>query len=197
MVKSLVLKPEPGFSLTRLAKSDNSALTSLSQGEVVALQFLTPLAVPAVLCFVLMIFQIYHLTRQKDVALSNQPGHEANQVTGSQNKVSSVDQGTETKKLNHNHRAAVTILIVTTAYVLTSIFSVAIWLVVYRTHLRGQEKIKKLSWAELSMIYISSSTSHLLCSSVTALTLLLRSAKLQLFLKKTYGEFISTLSSLI
>ena len=62
LVRSLVLKPEPGFSLSGVAESDNRALTSLSQGEVVALQFLTPLAVPAALCFVLMIFQIYHLT---------------------------------------------------------------------------------------------------------------------------------------
>ena len=194
MIKSLVLKPEPGFSLSSLAESAGKALTSLSQGEVVALQFLTPLAVPAVLCFVLMIFQIYHLTKQKVGIIANQAGHGVNQVSASQSMGSSVDHGTEIKKPNHNHRAAVTILIVTTVYVLTSIFSVAMWLVVYRTHLGGQEKIKKLSWTELSLIYISSSTSHLLCSTLTALTLLLRSTKMQLHLKTKYRETVRTLS---
>ena len=129
--------------------------------------------------------------------IANKPEPGAIQLTGSQNKSSSGEQKTEKRKENHNHRAAVTILIVTTVFVLTSIFSVAMWLVVYRTHLGGQEKIKKLSWTELSLIYISSSTSHLLCSTVTALTLLLRSAKMQLHLKTTCRERISTLSSVM
>ena len=188
MIKLLVLKPEPGFSLSSLAESASKALTSLSQGEVVALQFLTPLAVPAVLCFVLMIFQMFHLTKQKVWII-------ANQGSPSQKKASSAEPGAERRK--ENQRAAVTILIVTTVYVLTSIFSVAMWLVVYRTHLGGQDKIKKLSWTELSLIYISSSTSHLLCSTLTALTQLLRSSKIQLHLKTTYRKTVSTLSSFI
>ena len=197
MIKSLVLKSEPGFSLTSLAESGRNHLTSLSQGEVVVFQFLTFLAVPAVLCFVLMIFQIYHLTKQKVGIIAHQPGPGDNQVPASQKKAPPKKSVAEGGNGDHNRRAAVTILIVTTVYVLTSIFSVAVWLVVYRTHLGGQDKIKKLSWTELSLIYISSSTSHLLCSTLTALTLLLRSAKMQLHLKTTYRETVSTLSRVI
>ena len=180
LIRSLVLKTETGFSLTSLAGSVNHTLTSFSQGEVVAIQFLAPLALPALLCFVLMLFQVYHLTRQVGI-MSNQPRPAADEEEGK-------------KKATHNHRAAVTILIVTTVYVLTAILSVAIWLVVFRTHLGKKEKIKKLSWTELGLIYISSSTLHLLSSTITALTLLLRSSAMQQHLKNTYRETIRSLS---
>ena len=195
LTKSLVLKTEPGFSLTSLIIPEESeALTSLSQGEIAAIQFLTPTALPAVLCFVLMLFQIRHLTKH-DKAISDQPGSGAEKDGTSQGKTSSEGK-TEKKKGNHNHRAAVTILIVTTVYVLTSFLSIAMFLVVYRTHLTlgREEKIKKLSWTEVSLIYISNSTSHLLCSTVIALTLILRSAKMQLHLKQTCSEKIRSLS---
>ena len=193
-IKSLVLKAEPGFSLTFLTGSDGRKMTSLSQGEVVAVQFLTPSVLPAVLCFVLMLLQIYHLTRQRVGIVSNNPTSGANKGSTSQNHSSLQEQGKEKRKSTRNHKAAVTILIVTIIYVLTAIFSVAMWLVVYRTHLGGEEKIKKLSWTELSLIYISSSTSHLLCSTVTALTLLLRSTKMQLHLKTKFRETIGFMS---
>ena len=64
LVKSLVLKAEAGFSLTSLTGSGGAVLTSLSQGEIVLVQFLTPLVLPALLCFVLMVFQILHLRKQ-------------------------------------------------------------------------------------------------------------------------------------
>ena len=196
LIKSLVLKAEPGFSLAILTGSERRALTSFSQGEVVVLQFLTPLALPAVLCFVLMIIQICHLTKQVK-AISSQSGADTKSTT-QKSTLSSEKQDSKRRKEPGNHRkAAVTILIVTMIYVLTSILSVAVWLIVYRTNLGGNDMIKKLSWTELSVIYICSSTSPLLGSTITAITLLLRSSAMQRKLKeigKTLGVYCSRLS---
>jgi len=92
LIKSLVLKSEPGFSLTSLTGSTNNTLTSFSQVEIVVVQFLTPLALPALLCFVLMTIQIYYLTRQKVGITSNQPG--AGKKSTQLSKVSSKEQRT-------------------------------------------------------------------------------------------------------
>ena len=196
LIKSLVLKAEPGFSLTSLTGSEGSSLTSFSQGEVVVLQFLTPLVLPALLCFVLMIIQICHLTKQVE-AMSTQSGADS-KSTAQSSTLSSEKQDSKRRKEPGNHRkAAVTILIVTIIYVLTSILSVAVWLIVYRTNLGRNDTIKKLSWTELSVIYICSSTSPLLGSTITAITLLLRSSAMQRKLKeigKTLGVYCSRLS---
>ena len=193
LIKSLVLKAEPGFSLSSLTGSVNKTLTSFSQGEAVAIQFLAPIALPATLCFILMLLQIYHLTMQVSF-ISHRPRPGTGGEKTSKNNVSSEELETGRRIKNHSLRAAVTILIVTTVYVLTSICTVAAWLLVYRTHLGKEDKIKKLSWMELSVIYICSSTSHLLCSTVTALTLLLRSTKLQRYLKETGIKTITSIT---
>ena len=177
LIKSLVLKPEPGFSLSFI-------LTSLSQGELVMLQFFTPLVLPAVLCFVLMTIQIYHLTRQSDISKHSGAG----KILASPDQVVSNEKEKKKKPPNRNQKAAGTILIVTTIYVLTSTLSVVMWLVVYRTHLERRERIKKVSWTELGLIYMSSSTFHLLSSTVTALTLLLRSSQIKLYLKDSFRK---------
>ena len=84
-----------------------------------------------------MIVQIYHLTRQEG-SISNQPG----QKSTSETNASSEKQGVEKKvKLSYNCQASVTILIVTIIYVLTSIFLVVMWLIVYRTYC-NKDKIK-------------------------------------------------------
>ena len=193
LIRSLIFKAEPGFSLTSLAKpgavrdNRNLPLTSLSQVEVVAVQFLTPLALPAALCFVLMIIQIHHLTRQKVGVICDQPGSRADQKFGQLvgGKILGKDGFTEKRaKPSANRRAAVTILIVTTIYVVTCILSVVAWLVVYRVE-PEEKKVKKLSWSELVVIYVSNSTLPLLCSFLTALTLFLRSTAMQLHLKET------------
>ena len=49
-----------------------------------------------------------------------------------------------------------------------------------------EKKLKKLSWTELVVIYVSNSTLPLLCSFLTALTLFLRSTAMQLHLKETF-----------
>ena len=167
LVKSLVLKAEAGFSLTSLTGSGGAALTSLSQGEIVLVQFLTPLVLPALLCFVLMVFQILHLRKQ---SFAVTPRISRGVEKQGSNKEKDLKQRTNKRK----NKAATSILIVTIIYVLTSTVSVAMWLVIYRDHLGGGEKIKKLSWSELSVIYFSTSTLPLLCSTLTPLTLLVR-----------------------
>ena len=176
LVKSLVLKPEPGFSVPSLITGfKGNKTTSLTQTEVVVAQFLTPIAAPALLCFALMIFQISHL-RQSRIG-----------IIPEQNKTGIVEgasmAGTRKKKESNNQKAATTILLVTMIYVLTSTLSIVAWLVIYRDELTGGEKIKILSWEELSVIFFSSSTLPLLCSTLTPLTLLLRSSAMQLYLR--------------
>ena len=177
LVKSLVLKPEPGFSIPSLITGfKGNKSTSLSQAEVVIAQFLTPVAIPAQLCFALMLFQIYHL-------------RQGNEITNQKKKERGKERpmtDTRKKKEKNNQKAATTILLVTTIYVLTSTLSIVAWLVIYRDELREGEKIKILSWEELSVIFFSSSTLPLLCSTLTPLTLLLRSSAMQLFLRNTF-----------
>ena len=175
LVKSLVLKPEPGFSVPSLITGlEGNKTTSLTQTEVVMAQFLTPIAIPALLCFALMIFQISHLRQSRIGIIPEQ------KKTGTVEEASRASKGK--MKESNNQKAATTILLVTTIYVLTSTLSIVAWLVIYRDELRGGEKIKILSWEELSVIYLSTSTLPLLCSTLTPLTLLLRSSAMQLFL---------------
>ena len=171
LVKSLVLKAEAGFSLTSLTGSGGAVLTSPSQGEIVLVQFLTPLVLPALLCFVLMVFQILHLRKQSFAVTPRVSRGKENEESNKEkdpkqrtNKEKDLKHGTNKRK----NKAATSILIVTIIYVLTSTVSVAMWLVIYRDHLGGGEKIKKLSWSELSVIYFSTHfTSILLYSHST------------------------------
>ena len=183
LVKSLVLKAEPGFSLTSLSGSGGAVLTSLSQAEIVLVQFLTPLVLPALLCFVLMVFQILHLRKQ---SFAVTPQVSTRKEEQGSNKEKDLKQRTNRRK----NKAATSILIVTIIYVLTSTVSVAMWLVIYREHLGGGEKIKKLSWSELSVIYFSTSTLPLLCSTLTPLTLLVRGNILKLYTRDTFKKIM-------
>ena len=185
LVKSLVLKAEPGFSITSLAGSQGASVTSLSQGEVVLTQFLIPVAVPAVACFILMIIQVYHLTGQKISPASTQTIW-----TGQRVKLPEETRCDKMKRAGktRNRKAAITILIVTAIYVITSLATVAVWLVIYRGHLGKEKEIKRLSWTELSVIYFSGSTLPLLCSTLTPLTLFVRSSAMQIFLGNSYRD---------
>ena len=187
LIKSVILKAEPGFSITSLTGSKGAALTSLSQGEIVLVQFLTPIAIPALLCFVLMIVQIAHLNKRLVGRSEQNPAATDKDVSG---KIKSKRRGRQ----SNNQKAATTILIVTTIFVLTSTVSVAAWLVVYRDHLGGGDKMKKLSWVELSIIYFSTSTLPLLCSTLTPLTLLIRSNVMQLYLRNASRKQPSIIS---
>ena len=175
LVKSLVLKPEPGFSIPSLMTGfKGNKTTSLTQTEAVLVQFLTPIAAPAMLCFALMIIQISHLRQSRIGIIPEQ------KKTGTVERASRATNGK--KKECNKQKAATTILLVTTIYVLTSTLSIVAWLVIYRDELRGGEKIKILSWEELSVIFFSSSTLPLLCSTLTPLTLLLRSSAIRRYL---------------
>ena len=193
LVKSLVLKAEAGFSLTSLTGSGGAVLTSLSQGEIVLVQFLTPLVLPALLCFVLMVFQILHLRKQSfavtprvSTGKENEESNKEKDPKQRTNKEKDLKHGTNKRK----NKAATSILIVTIIYVLTSTVSVAMWLVIYRDHLGGGEKIKKLSWSELSVIYFSTSTLPLLCSTLTPLTLLVRGNILKPYTRDTINKIL-------
>ena len=172
-VKSLVLKPEPGFSIPSLVTGfKGNKERSLSQAEVV--MFLTPITIPALLCFTFMIFKIFHMRQSRIGIIPEQ------KKTCAVERVPRASKGK--KKESNILRAATTILLVTTIYVLTSALSIVAWLVIYRDELRGGEKIKILSWEELTVIFLSSSTLPLLCSTLTPLTLLLRSSAIRRYL---------------
>ena len=184
LVKSLVLKPEPGFSVPSLISGlEGNKTTSLTQTEVVLAQFLTPVAVPALLCFALMIFQISHLRQTRIGIIPEQKKAGTVELEGAPPPMADKRK----KKESSNQKAATTILLVTTIYVLTSTLSIVAWLVIYRDEIRrGGEKIKILSWEELSVIFFSSSTLPLFCSTLTPLTLLLKSSAMQLYLRDTF-----------
>ncbi|KAL5248610.1 hypothetical protein ACHWQZ_G017702 [Mnemiopsis leidyi] len=185
LVKSLVLKPEPGFSISSVITGlEGAKVTSLSQAEVVIAQFLTPIAIPALLCFALMIFQIFHL-RQGRIGVTTEK-----KKTERAEEISMADK--EIRKRNNNQKAAMTIFLVTTVYVLTSTLSILVWLVIYRDHLGEREKIKILSWEELSWVFLSSTTLPLLCSTLTPLTLLLRSSAMQRYLRDIFKPNCAT-----
>ena len=166
LIKSLVLKTEPGFSIANIAGASGVRLSLFSQGEMVMVQFLLPVAVPALLCLILMVIQVLYLKKKRNIEQKQMPEKNANTTVNTK----------EAKKRNQKDKAAITILMVTTIYVVTTILSVAVWLVVYKDHLDGWrgDKMKKLSWMELGAIYFSSSTLPLVCSTLTPLTLLIR-----------------------
>ena len=183
LVKSLVVKPEPGFSIPSVITGLKEAkVTSLSRAVIA--QFLTPIAIPALLCFALMIFQIFHL-RQGRIGITTDKKR-----TRRANDTSMADK--EIRKGNNNQNAAMTIFLVTTVYVLTSTLSILVWLVIYRDHLGEREKIKILSWEELSWVFLSSTTLPLLCSTLTPLTLLLRSSAMQRYLRDIFKPNCAT-----
>ena len=120
LIKSMILQAKPGFSISSLTGSKVAILTSLSQGQIVLVQFLTPIAIPALLCFVLMIVQIVHLNKKQIVGRPEQnPAATNKEVPGKIKNKKRVKQSS-------NQKAATTILIVTTIYVLTSIISVGV-----------------------------------------------------------------------
>ena len=117
LVKSLVLKPEPGFSVPSLITGlKGNKTTSLTQTEVVMAQFLTPVAIPALLCFALMIFQISHLRQSRIGIIPEQKKTRTVELEGAPTPMAD----TRKKKESNNQKAATTILLVTTIYVLTS-----------------------------------------------------------------------------
>ena len=169
LVKSLLIKGQPGFGLTQLSQDQGDYGLEYSiyhLGNTV--RFLLPTALPTVLCFVLMIVQLYHLSNRSA----------SRKLTERQITESSTKNSVEISK------AGVTILLLTIIYVSSSAVSIVTWLIVdgKRGYLGSKSEYDDLveeersatSWSDLTAIYFSLSTCPLICSTLTPLTLLLR-----------------------
>ena len=166
LVKTFLLKGQPGSGLIVLtmnkAQSDVSYLT-YHLGNLI--QFIIPTALPTLLCFVLMIVQLYHMPKKKTSTKTNTTKKAKNE----EDKIS---------------KASLTIFLLTCIYVITSGISIVTWLVVHgrRGYLGSKKEIESLmkegrtatSSSDLTVIYFSLSTCPLICSTLTPLTLLLR-----------------------
>ena len=169
LVKSLLMKGQPGFGLILLSQDKGDhGVDYLIYHLGNSVQILLPTALPTVLCFILMIVQLYHLSnRSAD-----------RQLMERQTTESSTEEG---KMLS---KAGVTILLLTVIYVATSAVSIVTWLIIdgkggylgskskYEDSTEG--KTTPSSWSDLTAIYFSLSTCPLICSTLTPLTLLLR-----------------------
>ena len=167
LVKTFLLKGQPGSGLIVLTMTkEEEALSFLAHHLGNLIQFIIPTALPTLLCFVLMIVQLYHMPKK---SLSKTTTATKN----SQNKDDTMS------------KAGMTIFLLTCIYVITSGVSVVTWLVVHgrRGYLGSKKEFESLmkegrtatSWIDLTaIIYFSLSTCPLICSTLTPLTLLLR-----------------------
>ena len=188
LVKSFLLKGQPGFSFILLAmnnKQQGGSYLGFHLGNLI--QFIIPTAIPTVLCFVLMIVQLYHIPKKRKSKMSamKKPKNEDDNVS----------------------KASLTIFLLTCIYVVTSGTSIVTWLVVYgrRGYLGSKKKFESLvvgertSWSDLTAIYFYLSTCPLICSTLTPLTLLLRgtgpacSGVRRMFSKSSSGTAVTTL----
>ena len=110
-VKALVMKGQPGFGLVLLTMKKEQYVSSylvFHLGNLV--QSILPIALPAVLCFVLMIVQLCHLRKKsggRELRKDKKMAKEAN---------------------DSNSKARLTILLLTSIYVSTSAVSIITWL---------------------------------------------------------------------
>ena len=166
LLKTFLLKGQPGSGLILLtmnkAQFDVGYLT-YHLGNII--QFIIPTVVPTLLCFVLMIVQLYHMPNKRTSKKTTATKKSKNE----EDKIS---------------KASLTIFLLTCIYVITSGVSLVTWLVVHgrRGYLGSKKEYESLmkekrtatSWSDLTVIYFSLSTCPLICSTLTPLTLLLR-----------------------
>ena len=163
LVKTFFLKGQPGFGLVLLTKNEDQVRSSyLAYHLGNLIQFIIPTVLPTLLCFVLMIVQLYHMPKK----------------SSSKKKKKSRNGNVRVSK------ASLTIFILTCIYVITSGVSIVTWLVVHgrRGYLGSKKEFESLmdekrtatSWSDLTAIYFSLSTCPLICSTLTSLTLLFR-----------------------
>ena len=166
LVKTLLLKGQPGSGLIVLTMNkEEEAMSFLAHHLGNLIQFIIPTALPTLLCFVLMIMQLYHMPKKK----TSKKTTITKKVKNEEDKIS---------------KASVTIFLLTCIYVITSGVSIVTWLVVHgrRSYLGSKKEFESLmkkgrtatSWSDLTAIYFSLSTCPLICSTLTPLTLLLR-----------------------
>ena len=190
LVKSILLKGQPGFSfilLTMNDKQQGGSYLGFHLGNLI--QFIIPTAIPTMLCFVLMIVQLYHMPKKRKSKMSA--------TKNPQDKDDKVS------------KASLTIFLLTCIYVITSGTSIVTWLAVYgrRGYLGSKKQFESLvvgkrtatSWSDLTAIYFYLSTCPLICSTLTPLTLLLRgtgpafSGVRKMFSKSSSGTAVTTL----
>ena len=163
LVKSFVLKGQPGFGLVLLTMDKDqyrSSYLAYHLGNLI--QFILPTALPTLLCFVLMIVQLYHMPKKNLSKLLKKTENGNDSTT----------------------KASLTIFLLTCIYVFTSGASVITWLIIHgrngyfvsqsKYEILMEEKRRATSWSDLIAIYFSFSTCPLICSTLTPLTLLLR-----------------------
>ena len=166
LLKTFLLKGQPGSGLILLTmKKEEEALSFLSHHLGNLIQFIIPTALPSLLCFVLMIVQLYHMPKKK-----------TSKMTTATKKAKN-----EEKKIS---KAGFTIFLLTCIYVITSGASIVTWLVVHgrRGYLGSKKEFESLmeekrtatSWSDMTAIHFSLSTCPLICSTLTPLTLLFR-----------------------
>ena len=169
LVKSLLIKGQPGFGLILLSQDkEEYGVDYVIYHLKNSVQILLPTALPTVLCFVLMIVQLYHLSNRSA----------GRQLMERQTTESSTEEGKILSK------AGVTILLLTVIYVATSAVSIVTWLIIdgkggylgskIKYEDSTKDKTTASPWSDLTAIYFSLSTCPLICSSLTPLTLLLR-----------------------
>ena len=163
LVKTFVLKGQSGFGLVLVTKNEDQVRSSyLAYHLGNLIQFIIPTVLPTLLCFVLMIVQLYHMPKKSSSKKTRKSKNGNDRVS----------------------KASLTIFLLTGIYVITSGVSVVTWLVVHgrRGYLGSKKEFESLmkdgrtatSWSDLTVIYFSLSTCPLICSTLTPLTLLLR-----------------------
>ena len=198
VVRVLVLKGQPGFGLVLLTTEKGEHGASYSAHLMSYLiQFILPIALPTLLCFVLMIVQMRHLSKQQLTvsALVHQANTGPNAGKGPKRPSSG------------NRKASITICLVTIIYVCSSAVAIATWLIIdgRRGYLGSREKYESVmeeqrtaaSWSDLAAIYFALSTCPLICSTLTPLTLLLRGSGTAFSSVRRLVSRISTASLLL
>ena len=166
LVKIFLLKGQPGSGLIHLTMNkEEEAMSFLSHHLGNLIQFIIPTVLPTLLCFVLMIVQLYHMPKKRTLKMTTATKKSKNEG----DKIS---------------KASLTIFLLTCIYVITSGVSIVTWLVVHgrRGYLGSKKEFESLmkdgrtatSSSDLTAIYFSLSTCPLICSTLTPLTLLLR-----------------------
>ena len=161
VIKTFDLKPELGFGLR--TKVFGGGI--VAYGNLAMFYYGIPVLLPCVLSVVLMAIQIRSLLKKRVGTI----------------------RGAEKNKAAENAKgSALTILLLTLIYVTTSLLSIIAWLAVYRDDLMVKE-FRALNYTELGIVYISTSTSPLLCSTISPLTLLIRGASFRAAVRKWIG----------
>ena len=165
LVKTFVMKPYAGFGTTFAFMSKDQYGESFPVYYIgLVIRFILPTAFPTFICTVLMIVQVYHLLKKRNVTETD-----ADNI----------------HKSREDSKASLTILLLTCIYVGTSTVSAVTALVhegrrgYLTTSKSSYEELTErmrhaVSWNDLTLMYFSLSTCPLICSTLTPLTLLLR-----------------------